>query len=266
VDPKAILEAAGLAAPKPVPLAGGDVSRVYRAGPYVIKTHEAPPPGLFRAEAEGLSALAEAGVRVPRVHWVGEAGIVLEYLPPGPADWEGLAAMLAKLHRAKRPRYGWPRPGYLGTFPLPAGESEDWSRFFAEKRLLPLIQATWPRLGALGPKLEALLSRLRLPTEGPALIHGDLWSGNVHMSARGPALIDPSVWASERGVDLAMMRLFGGFPERFWQAYEALLPIPPEVQKALPCYQLYYLLVHVLFFGAGYLGSLGRALAACAVE
>ncbi len=263
MDPRAILKAAGLRAPELVPLSGGDVSRVFRAGPYVIKTHEAPPPGLFRAEAEGLSSLAEAGSRVPRVHWVGEGGIVLEYLPPGPDDWKCLARMLARLHRETRPRYGWPRPGYLGTFPLPAGEEEDWSRFFAEKRLLPLIQATWARLGALGPELERLLSRLRLPTEGPALIHGDLWSGNVHMSAQGPALIDPSVWVGERGVDLAMMRLFGGFPEPFWQEYEALYPVPLEVREALPCYQLYYLLVHVRFFGSGYLLSLRRRLADC---
>lgn len=264
MDPRAILKAAGLRAPEPVPLSGGDVSRVFRAGPYVVKTHEAPPPGLFRTEAEGLAALAGAGVRVPQVFWVGEEGIVLEYLPPGPDDWEGLAEMLARLHREARPRYGWPRPGYLGTFPLPAGESEDWSRFFAEKRLLPLIQATWSQLGSLGPELEALLARLELPTEGPVLIHGDLWSGNVHMSTKGPALIDPSVWASERGVDLAMMRLFGGFPGPFWQAYEDLFPVPAEVWEALPCYQLYYLLVHVHFFGRGYLASLRRALTACA--
>lgn len=263
MDPSAILKTAGLSAPEPVPLSGGDVSRVYRAGPFVVKTHEDPPPGLFWAEAEGLKALAEAGVRVPRVHWVGEGGIVLEYLPPGPDDWKGLARMLARLHRTRGTRYGGPRPGYLGTFPLPAGEGEDWSRFFTEKRLLPLIQATWTQLGTLGPELESLLPRLRLPTEGPTLIHGDLWSGNVHMSEAGPALLDPSVWVGERGVDLAMMRLFGGFPELFWQEYGALYPVPPEVRDALPCYQLYYLLVHVLFFGSGYLGSVRRALAAC---
>ena len=263
MDPTAILKAAGLPAQKPVPLAGGDIARVYRAGPYVVKTHAHPPPGLFRAEAEGLSALAEAGVRVPRVLWVGEGGIVLEYLPPGPEDWPALAGMLARLHRTRRPRYGWPRPGYLGTFPLPAGEADDWSRYFAEKRLFPLVEATWGRLGELGPELKRLLARLKLPTEGPTLIHGDLWSGNVHMSEAGPALLDPSVWVGERGVDLAMMRLFGGFPSAFWAAYEERYPVPKEVQEALPCYQLYYLLAHVHFFGASYLPSLRRTLLAC---
>jgi len=263
VDPKALLDALGLSAPDPVPLAGGDVARVFRAGPYVIKTHENPPPGMFPAEAQGLKALAKAGARTPRVYGVREEGLVLEYLPPGPEDEPALAAMLARLHATQKARYGWPEPTYLGTFPLPGGEASDWSQFFAEKRLLPLIQAAWPHLGALGPKLEALLSRLRLPTEGPTLIHGDLWSGNVLMSQKGPALIDPSVWVGERGVDLAMMRLFGGFSERFWQAYEALSPVPAEVWEALPCYQLYYLLVHVHFFGRGYLPGLRRALSAC---
>jgi len=263
VDPKAVLEAAGLKAPAPEPLAGGDVARVYRAGPYVVKTHPSPPPGLFRAEAEGLSALAEAGVRVPRVLWVGEEGLVLEYLPPGPADWEGLARMLARLHTTRAPRYGWPRPGYLATFPLPAGEDKDWSRYFAEKRLLPLVQATRPRLGALARELEALVGGLELPTEGPTLLHGDLWSGNVHMSERGPALLDPSVWVGERGVDLAMMRLFGGFPRRFWEVYEEALPVPKELEAALPCYQLYYLLVHVYLFGEGYREAVRQALRRC---
>jgi fructosamine-3-kinase len=59
-----------------------------------------------------------------------------------------------------------------------------------------------------------------------------------------------------------MMRLFGGFPKVFWQAYQALYPIPEEVEEALPQYQVYYLLAHVHFFGKGYLGSLWKAISA----
>jgi len=260
VNPRAILKRAGLRADAVVPLAGGDVARVYRAGAYVVKTHAGPPPGMFPAEAEGLKALAAAGVRVPEVLWVGEEGIVLEYLPPGPPDWEGLAAMLAGLHRTRRPRYGWPRPGYLGTFPLPAGEDDAWGRYFRERRLGPLLAATRGALGELVHRIERLLAAYAPPTEGPTLLHGDLWQGNLHMSQAGPALLDPSVWVGERGMDLAMMRLFGGFPERFWAAYRERLPIPPEVEAALPFYQLYYLLVHVRFFGSGYLPAVRRVL------
>ena len=108
--------------------------------------------------------------------------------------------------------------------------------------------------------------KLNYPTleaDGAALpLHGDLWHGNVYFAREGPALLDPSFFVGERGVDLAMMRLFGGFPRRFWEVYGELYPVPEEVERALPRYQVYYLLAHVHFFGQGYLGALWRAISA----
>ena len=86
------------------------------------------------------------------------------------------------------------------------------------------------------------------------MIHGDLWSGNVVHALDGPTLIDPSAWRGERAVDLAMMSLFGGF-QGAMERYEQLHPIPKEVHEAIPFYQLYYLLVHVHFFGSSYVSS-----------
>ena len=96
--------------------------------------------------------------------------------------------------------------------------------------------------------------------EGPSIIHGDLWSGNVLMTEQGAALIDPSVWVGERAVDLAMMRLFGGFATPCWDSYRETLPIPSEIEEAIPFYQLYYVLVHVYFFGESYLPSVDNIL------
>lgn len=261
MDPLALLRKAGLEAQGPaVPLHGGDVSRVYRVGAYVVKLSANPLPGLFRAEASGLGALAERGLRVPRVHWVGEEGLVLGYLEPGPEDWEGLAEGLARFHRRREPLYQ-ATFGFLGPFPLPERVGGDWTEFFYLRCVEPLLRATWDRLEGLGPKVEALF-RKPLPAEGPAPLHGDLWRGNVHFAREGPALLDPSFFVGERGVDLAMMRLFGGFPRRFWEAYEASYPIPEEVRQALPRYQVYYLLVHVHLFGRGYLEALWKAISA----
>lgn len=261
MDPLRLLRKAGLEAEgPPVPLHGGDMARVYRVGAYVVKLAEDPPPGLFRAEAQGLVALGERGVRVPRVYAWAEEGLVLEYLPPGPQDWEGLARMLAHLHRRREEAYG-ADPGFLGTFPLPGRRGGEWREFFFLRCVEPFLRATWKRLGELGPKVEALFHR-PLPTEGPSPLHGDLWHGNVHFSQRGPALLDPSFFVGERGVDLAMMRLFGGFPETFWRAYREAYPIPEEVERALPRYQVCYLLAHVHFFGEGYLGALWKAISA----
>lgn len=264
--PEELLARAGLPFYPLVPLVGGDVARVFRAGPYVLKLHPSPPEGFFPAEARGLMRLSGKGVRVPRVVYVDEGGLVMEYLSPGPPDWEGLGRMLAQLHSQKEVQYGGDRV-FLGPLPLPEGVGEDWGRFFYEKRILPLLEA------APNPKGSLRLGRLfleverapwhRLPEEGPVLIHGDLWHGNVYFAQEGPALLDPSAWVGERGVDLAMMRLFGGFPEVFWRTYEDLLPIPEAVNRALPCYQVYFLLAHLLLFGEAYLGPLKRALKGC---
>ncbi|WP_117236756.1 fructosamine kinase family protein [Thermus sediminis] len=261
MDPLSLLRKAGLEAKGfPAPLHGGDISRVFRVGPYVVKVADHPPPGLFLAEAKGLRALEERGVRVPRVHWWGEEGIVLEYLPPGREDWEGLALMLACLHRRQEETY-WAEAGFLGTFPLPGRKGGEWTEFFFSRCVEPLLRATWSQLGELGPRVEALYRR-PLPAEGPTPLHGDLWRGNVHFAQGGPALLDPSFFAGERGVDLAMMRLFGGFPGAFWGAYQELYPVPEEVERALSRYQVYYLLAHVHLFGQGYLGALWRAISA----
>lgn len=257
MDPRELLRQAGLEVQGfPEPLYGGDISRVFRVGAYVVKVAENVPKGLFAAEARSLRQLGERGVRVPRVLFVGEKGLVLEYLPQGPPDWEGLARMLAALHGQREATY-WAEPGFLGAFPLPGREGGNWTEFFFLRCIEPLLKATWDRLEGLGPRVEALF-REPLPREGPTPLHGDLWHGNVHFTPEGPALLDPSFFVGERGVDLAMMRLFGGFPQAFWRSYEAHYPIPEEVERALPRYQVYYLLAHVHFFGRGYLGPLQK--------
>jgi len=91
------------------------------------------------------------------------------------------------------------------------------------------------------------------PEEPPALIHGDLWSGNfLSAAADTPVLIDPAVSFSHREMDLAMSQLFGGFSPRFYQAYQEAYPCQPRLEERLEIYQLYYLLVHVNLFGEGY--------------
>ncbi|HNE29026.1 MAG TPA: fructosamine kinase family protein, partial [Saprospiraceae bacterium] len=90
--------------------------------------------------------------------------------------------------------------------------------------------------------------------EAPALIHGDLWSGNFLCNTDGePVLIDPSAAFAHREMDLAMARLFGGFDPAFFAAYERAWPLEPGFVERLGIYQLYYLMVHLNLFGEGYL-------------
>jgi fructosamine-3-kinase len=57
-----------------------------------------------------------------------------------------------------------------------------------------------------------------------------------------------------------MMRLFGGFSARVFDAYAEVYPLAPGHQGRVALYQLYPLLVHVNLFGGGYAVSVERAL------
>jgi phosphatidylserine decarboxylase len=165
------------------------------------------------------------------------------------------------MHSMKGETYGWEHPVFLGRFPVsPGATGTSGPDFWRDHRIDPLLRATWSALGGLGPRVENLLRQYSPSTEGPTLLHGDLWNGNVVMARGGATLIDPSVWWGERAVDLAMMQLFGGFSQRFWSHYDSLLPMGPSVHETIPFYQLYFLLVHVHFFGRGYCSGVERIL------
>lgn len=233
---------------------------MFRCGHRVVKTCARPGQGQFRAEAFGLAQLGSLGVPVPEVLHADDDGLVLSFLGRGEVDDVGLAEAIATLHGSRAPSYGLDQPIWIATVELPGGQGDDWHEVFVEHRIRPLIHRTRARLGRA--RVEAIERSLSapLPVEGPVWLHGDLWGGNVVHGTAGPALIDPSCWPGERGVDLAMMQLFGGFSPDFWAAYEALRPIPDPVKASLPRYQLYYLLVHVELFGAAYLGAIDRCL------
>ena len=57
-----------------------------------------------------------------------------------------------------------------------------------------------------------------------------------------------------------MMRLFGGFSERVFAAYDEAFPLASGFQERVPLYQLYPLMVHVNLFGGSYASSVERAL------
>lgn len=248
-------------------LTGGDTGEAYRVahpkGDRVVKLAPGASAGLFASEARGLHALSAAGMPVPRVLAVHHDAIVLEYLPEGPPDWTTLGHHLAALHQRRVPAYGGDEPVYLGRYRFEGGIALDPVVHLRDLRLRPLLDEVCRTLGPeRTDRLEAWLDRLQLPAEGPCLVHGDLWSGNVHHARSGPHLLDPSAQGAERAYDLAMMKLFGGFPAPFWAAYEARAPVPPAIARSIPAYALVFLLLHVFRFGPSYNDSVDRALAA----
>lgn len=245
-----------------------------------VKSHAQPPERFFEVEAAGLRWLADglgegAPVGVPRVvAWRDDdpAFLAVEWIETagGPSSIDGDAAFgrgLAALHRSGAPSFGWERDGYVGDLPQPNGERDSWAAFYRERRLEPLARRAIDR-GLLPPDASGAFERLfdRLdelvgPPEPPARLHGDLWAGNRVVGADGRSwLVDPAPYGGHREVDLAMMRLFGGFGDAAFAAYDEVHPLADGHADRVALHQLYPLLVHVTLFGSGYAAQTLRAL------
>ena len=238
------------------PVAGGDINEAYRAtlddGRVVfIKQHARAPRGMFAAEADGLTWLAEGPLRVPRVLEVGDDHLMLEWLElVGRPDPRALGAGLARLHALGAPQFGLSRDNFLATLPQDNTAEPDWPSFYVERRLRPLC-----RRAGLG--LDRQLDVLRAADvwgapERPARLHGDLWWGNVSATRDGPVLIDPAVYCGHREVDLAMLALFGGLPDALVAAYNEVHPLGDGWRDRIRLHQLYPLAAHACLFGGGY--------------
>lgn len=258
------------------PLGGGDISEVSvletARGAFVLKATRRALPYLYFAEAQGLRLLGRAGnLTVPEVvsHGDGPGGyqyLLLTYLPPAPDTPEAHEALgrgLAALHRHSAVAFGGGGDNYFGSLAQANPETEDAASFYWTARLEPQLRLARPHLERADlerfTQVQARLKSL-VPTEPPALVHGDLWHGNVLFTSRGPALIDPAAAFSHREVDLALMRLFGGFAPRVFGAYaEAYTPSPGWEERA-SLWQLYPLLAHVNMSGGSDVARLRRAL------
>ncbi len=227
---------------------------------------------IFAVEALGLDVLraAASGLRIPEVIGTSAADrepgwILLEWLEPGPRGYrfaERLGRGLAALHSAAASGWGWRRDGFIGPIEQSNQPALEWAEFWAERRLRPQLRLAVDA-GRLPGERRAWDDLFRqLPTslaaaedDGPSLLHGDLWSGNVLAAgtAGDPALVDPAAYHGHREVDLAMTELFGGFDRVFYSAYEEAHPLLPGYRPGRRAvYQLFYLLVHVNLFGESY--------------
>ncbi len=259
------------------PVFGGDINRAARIvtgkGRYLLKWKDGAPPGFFGAEAHGLQLLADAGeIRVPEVHAWSDPGadhpafIVMEWIDEvrGASNSavfaERFGRALAALHRHHADMHGLDRDNFIGSLPQPNAQTPSWIEFYRDMRIGAQMEIA-RRIGRLPPERERCLRRLmeRLDvflddeTMPPSLLHGDLWSGN-YMIAPGdePVIIDPAVYYGHREVEMAFTELFGGFPERFYRAYNEVYPLDPGYAGRRSLYQLYPLMVHMNLFGGGY--------------
>ncbi|MHA6326022.1 fructosamine kinase family protein [Roseivivax sp. CAU 1753] len=258
--PQPLLDALGTDVARVEPLHGGDLSEVALV---VLGNGEmlvAKRGPMVDAEARMLAEMALLHAPVPRVLHVEHGLICLEYLPEGEGDtrvWRDFGTALARMHGWEGRSYGWSEDYAFGQVRIENASLPSWPAFWAERRLVPHL----PHLDAdLADRVAALAASLhdRLPAAPrPALLHGDLWGGNVRVSGGRAYMIDPASYYGHAEVDLAMLTLFGAPDAAFWRGYGKL---EPGHEARRPIYQLWPALVHLRLFGKRYLSLVTRCL------
>ena len=231
-------------------------------------------PNMFFAEEAGLQILESSNTcRIPEVIGVYEgdvhSGILLEWIEAGPASeesWSKFGQDLARMHSFTSDQFGLDHMNYMGSLRQYNGYHQSFPVFFQEERLIPQINLAAGN-GFLDQSDINAFDRIfrwleeNMPDEQPALVHGDLWSGNVLFDSEGHGvLIDPAVSFSSRHIDLAMTTLFGGFHDSFYTGYAEVEPLPLEHRRIWDIMNLYPLLVHVNLFGSSYLSQVRQIL------
>jgi fructosamine-3-kinase len=255
------------------PLSGGSVAEVYKVSfpddaPLVAKLGSG-----LELEARMLIYLQEhTDLPVPKIIHAGENLLLMSYLPSGGALTEPAqiqaADLLAALHGITAAEFGFEWDTVIGGLHQPNPQMEDWLNFFRDCRLLTMGQLAVNK----GRMPASLLTRLRkfcdrldkwlnVPSK-PALIHGDMWGGNVlAQDGKITGFVDPAIYFADAEIELAFSTLFSTFGDDFFSRYHEHCPLAPGFfEERRDIYNLYPLLVHVCLFGGSYVTSVETTL------
>lgn len=231
---------------------------------------------------------AEANVHAPKPLHIGKLPRVGDYGPGAfmllewydlvpfgaqrPGVQRALAQMLAGMHRGgevaervHQGRFGFPANNFLALTPMDNTWMESWPAFFA-KRLTGQIEAAYKdKAYGRAPLSEADDGALRSSVADiireiggffedvevtPSLLHGDLWIGNVGATKENvPVIFDPACFYGHSEFDLAIMRMYGGFTDEFWNTYFDEIPKQPGFELRAKLYELYNYLNQLNLFG-----------------
>lgn len=263
-----------------IPAGGGSINDTYQVKltgekKFFLKLNLADKfEGLFQKEKNGLEFLAKANcILTPSIFLCETIEkyqlLLLEWIEPGVRNegfWKKFGEQLARLHHSSHDHFGFIENNYMGSLPQNNSFTENWEEFFVNYRLRPQIQLAIAKahLGKdLVDRFENLFKKIGsfFNREKPALLHGDLWSGNFLCNSHSmPVLIDPAVYFGHRSMDLAMTTLFGGFDEVFYDSYHHHFPLPANYREQWEICNLYPLLIHLNLFGKSYLADITNTL------
>ena len=253
---------------------GGDINSAWglvtSTGKYFLKVNDQNRyPLMFEREANGLDKLRQfCTLKIPKVIKHGSCNdqqyLLLEWLEKGSAQkdmWENFGRALAMMHKQPQEYFGSNEDNYIGSLDQNNDQHDEWHSFYTECRIRPLVKKLFDAGSFSATDIrnaDLFCNNLKtiFPVEPPSLLHGDLWGGNYMITSSGyAAIFDPTVYCGHREMDIGMTKLFGGFDQRFYEAYNEICPLEKGWEKRLPITQLYPLLVHAVLFGGHYISE-----------
>lgn len=249
---------------------GGDINKTFHLqtniGSFFLKLNDDTLKDMFEKEFYGLQLLYQTKtIKIPKPiidgSFENQIFLITEFIQKGSLSenfWQTFAHQLAALHKNSNEQFGLSDNNYIGSLRQQNNFCSTWSEFYTTQRILPLIQLAFSQNKCskadveLTEKLCSSFDKL-FPEEKPALIHGDLWSGNFISDLNGePVIYDPAVYYGNREMDIAMSLLFGGFDKRFYEYYNKVFPLLPNWNERIKLCELYPLLIHLILFGGHY--------------
>lgn len=252
-------------------LSGGYVGTVYRVETADGRTLAAKvgdtPLSLEGRMLEYLDR--ESSLPVPAVHVASDDLLVMEYVD-GDNKWTAaterdVAEHVAALHECSAGAYGFPFETISGPFSQPNPWTDSWVEFFRECRLRPfaerahaeevLPEETLTRVRTLADRLGEWL----VEPDAPALIHGDLWPGNLVVAEESlQAVLDPAIYYGHDELELAYAA--NSFGESFFDRYQECRGIDAGFERRRSVYDAFHILENVRFFGRDRLDDLRETL------
>lgn len=238
---------------------------------YFVKINDIKQKDNFIQEKFNLDYLKnKSSLKVPDVIQICEhqnkVALVLEYLEKSFENNEFhflLGKGLAELHKNTETFFGWFQDNYIGSLKQLNKRISEWDEFFATQRLEPLVKECFDKSMLSKSDVRAfenLYNELKniFPDEPPALLHGDLWTGNRMNTTQGAAIFDPACYFGCREMDIAMLHVFGNVPVDFFDGYNSVYLLEKNFRDRIDICNLYPLLVHAVLFGYSYIYDIKR--------
>ncbi|CAG2166848.1 unnamed protein product [Oppiella nova] len=246
---------------------------------------------MFLGELESLKAIeATKTVRVPKPYCIVPevkapgGAIVMEYIEMSALRQHSgrLGELLARMHscnaiagKEKRKKESWvgqsegleciERYGFhvstcCGIIAQNNEWEDNWIEFFARNKLKQQIDLIEKNEGnreliemwsELQNKIDKYFTDIKDDIV-PALLHGDLWSGNASQTAEEPVIYDSAAFYGHSEFDLSIGHMFGGFNRAFYECYHNTLPKSSGYDRRNNLYQLFHHLNHWNHFGGQY--------------